>query len=275
MRGLGLDRPLAGQYVAFLANALHGDLGRSFAQGLPAGQLILAKLPATLELAGTAMVIAVSLGIPLGLWAGMNPHRWMDRVILASSALGFSIPTFWFALILIIVFGVHLGWLPPTGRGQTVSVLGINLSILTWDGWKHIIMPAVSLALFKTSLIIRLTRAGVREVMLLEYVKYARAKGLSRPRVILKHVLRNVLIPVVTVLGLETGNVIAFSVVTETVFAWPGIGKLLIDSIIVLDRPVIVSYLVMTVSLFVIINLTVDIAYSALDPRVRLRKLRA
>jgi peptide/nickel transport system permease protein len=275
IHGLGLDKSLPGQYASFVANALHGDLGRSFAQGLPAGRLILDRLPATLELAATTMVFAVLSGIPLGLWAGMTPGKWSDRIVLGGSALGFSIPTFWFALILIIIFGIYLGWLPPTGRGQTVRVLGIDLSILTLDGWRHILMPAISLAMFKTSLVIRLTRAGVREVMLLDYVKYARAKGVPRRRVIVGHVLRNVLIPVVTVLGLELGNVIAFSVVTETVFAWPGIGKLLIDSILVLDRPVIVSYLMLTVTMFVVINLAVDILYSVLDPRVRLGRARA
>jgi peptide/nickel transport system permease protein len=275
IQGLGLDRPILEQYFVFAENVLKGDFGRSFALGVPAGELILERLPATLELAFVAILIAIVVGIPLGLWAGIHPETLGGKLILGGSILGFSLPTFWVGLLLIMVFGVHLGWLPPTGRGPTQSVLGVELSVLTIQGWRHILLPAVTLALFKTALVIRLTRAGAREVMLLDYIKFARAKGISRARVVLVHVLRNVLIPVITVLGLETGNVIAFSVVTETIFAWPGIGKLLIDSIQVLDRPVMVSYLMLTVTLFVVINLVVDLLYSMLDPRVRFAKTTA
>jgi peptide/nickel transport system permease protein len=173
--------------------------------------------------------------------------------------------------MLIMVFSVYLGWLPPTGRGQTVMVLGIPVSFLTWDGLQHLFMPALNLALFKLSLLIRLTRAGTQEAMAQDYVRLARAKGLSMERVVRVHVLKNILIPIVTVTGLEFGSLIAFAIVTETIFAWPGMGKLLIDSINVLDRPVIVSYLLIVVVIFVLINLAVDLLYSALDPRVRSR----
>jgi len=267
---LGLDRPLWAQYGSFVAGALTGDLGRSFAHGMPALELILTRMPATLELAFAAMVIAVGLGIPLGLIAGLRPDSFIGKSIMAASILGFSLPTFWVGLMLIMLFAVFLGWLPSNGRGETVEIFGVPWSFLTTDGWAHLILPAVNLALFKLSLLIRLTRAGVREALTMDYVKFARAKGLSSSRIVGVHVLKNIMIPIVTVIGLEFGSVVAFAVVTESVFAWPGMGKLLLDSINVLDRPVIVAYLLIIVSLFVFINLVVDIAYSALDPRVRL-----
>ncbi len=267
---LGLDRPIMEQYGTFLARAASGDLGRSFVFNVPAIQLILDKLPATLELAFVAMVIAIALGIPLGLIAGLRPHSLLGRGIMAGSILGFSLPTFWVGLVLIMVFSVHLGWLPPNGRGETVDVFGIPVSFLTRDGLAHIAMPALNLALFKLSLLIRLTRAGTREAVLQDYVKFARAKGLGPRRVIGVHVLKNILIPIVTVIGLELGSVIAFAIITESIFAWPGTGKLLIDSINLLDRPVIVAYLLVIVTLFIAINFVVDVLYSILDPRVRL-----
>ncbi len=272
---LGLDRPLWSQYGSFVFGALSGDLGRSFAHGVPALELILTRMPATLELALTAMVIAVGFGIPLGLVAGLKPDGFIGRSIMTASILGFSLPTFWVGLMLIMLFAVFLGWLPSNGRGETVEVLGVPWSFLTLDGWAHLILPAVNLALFKLSLLIRLTRAGVREALTMDYVKFARAKGLTSGRIVGVHVLKNIMIPIVTVIGLEFGSVVAFAVVTESVFAWPGMGKLLLDSINVLDRPVIVAYLLIIVSLFVFINLVVDIAYSALDPRVRLGDLGA
>jgi peptide/nickel transport system permease protein len=272
---LGLDQPPWLQYWHFITGAFAGDLGRSFASNVPAVQLILQRMPATLELALTAMIIAVLLGIPLGLWAGLRPQSAAGKAIMAGSILGFSLPTFWVGLMLIMVFSVYLGWLPPTGRGRTVEVLGIELSILTWDGLQHILMPAFNLALFKLSLLIRLTRAGTREALTQDYVRYARAKGLSMRRVVAVHVLKNIMIPIVTVAGLEFGSVIAFAIVTETIFAWPGMGKLLIDSINVLDRPVIVAYLMIIVFMFIVINLVVDLLYSALDPRVRIAGARA
>ena len=267
---LGLDKPLWEQYLVFLGNALHGNLGRSFVFNEPSLSLIAGRLPATLELALSAMVLAVVLGLPLGLYAGLKPETALARTISAGSILGFSLPTFWVGIMLIMVFAVQLGWLPSTGRGTTVRVLGVDLSFLTWDGLKHLVLPAINLSLSRIALVIRLATSGTREVVHMDYVKFARAKGLRPRRVILVHVLGNILIPIVTVLGLETGAVIAFSVVTETIFAWPGMGRLIISSITVLDRPVIVAYLMMTVFLVILINLLVDVLYSVLDPRVRL-----
>jgi peptide/nickel transport system permease protein len=271
---LGLDRPLWSQYLHFLGGVFSGDLGTSFVFNEPAIRIILDRLPATLELAFAAMLIAIVLGIPLGLWAGLKPDGIAGRAITAGSILGFSLPTFWVGLMLILVFAVELGWLPATGRGATVTILGFRTSLLTADGLAHLALPALNLALFKLALVIRLARAGTREVVPLDYIKFARAKGLSTRRVILVHVLKNILIPIVTVLGLETGSVIAFAVVTETIFAWPGIGRLIIQAINQLDRPVIVAYLLMTVSMFIVINLIVDILYSVLDPRVRIAEVR-
>jgi peptide/nickel transport system permease protein len=272
---LGLDKPLWLQYLLFLRAALSGDLGHSFVQGTSALGLVLERMPATLELAIVAMLIAVVLGIPLGLWAGLKPDSIEGRSIMAGSILGFSLPTFWVGLMLIMVFSVMLGWLPSNGRGTTRLLLGVPVSFLTVDGWKHLIMPATNLALFNLALMIRLTRAGTREAMLQDYVRFARAKGLSNARVIGVHVLGNILIPIVTVMGLQFGSLIAFAIVTESVFAWPGMGKLLVDSINFLDRPVIVAYLLVIVTLFIVINLAVDILYSALDPRVRLADAKA
>jgi peptide/nickel transport system permease protein len=267
---LGLDKPILEQYLTFLARAVTGDLGRSFVYNVPAIQLILEKLPATLELAAVAMLIAIVLGIPLGLLAGLRPHSFAARAIMAGSIFGFSLPTFWVGLVLIMLFSVHLGWLPSNGRGETTLLLGVPVSFLTLDGLAHLAMPATNLALYKLSLLIRLTRAGTRETVLQDYVKFARAKGLTESRVVGVHVLKNILIPIVTVIGLELGSVIAFAIITETIFAWPGSGKLLIDSINQLDRPVIVAYLVVIVTVFIAINFVVDLLYSLLDPRVRL-----
>lgn len=270
IRALGLDLPLHQQYLVFLRKAVTGNLGESFVFSEPALGLILKRMPATLELALAAMVFAVVLGIPLGMWTGLYPGAPSSRTIMAGSILGFSLPTFWVGLMMIMVFAVMLGWLPSTGRGQTGTVLGITSSIFTVDGLRHLVLPAFNLALFRIALIIRLTRAGVRETLLQDFVKYARAKGLRERRVIFVHVLKNILIPVLTVLGLELGGVIAFAVVTETIFAWPGMGKLLVDSFNHLDRPVIVAYLLLMVCMFIVINFLVDVLYSVLDPRVRI-----
>ena len=275
IKALGLDLPLWQQYLHFLKNALQGDFGKSFVFGESALKLIIQRVPATLELAFTALILSILVGIPLGLFAGLKPESPVSKTIMGSSILGFSLPTFWVGIMMIMIFAVMLGILPSTGRGETVTILGIKVSFLTWDGFKHLLMPAFNLALLKISLVIRLTRAGTREVILQDYVKFARAKGLSNRRVIFVHVLKNILIPVVTVIGLELGNLIAFSVVTETVFAWPGMGKLIIDSIQLLDRPIIVAYLMIIVFMFVTINLVVDILYSVLDPRVRLQDIKA
>ncbi len=274
IRSLGLHLPLHEQYLVFLKNALKGELGNSFKAGIPATHLILQRMPATLELAFCSFLIAVGLGIPLGIWAGLRPESLSGKVIMGGSILGFSLPSFWVGVMLMLLFAVELNWLPATGRGETVPVLGVEVSFLTLDGLRHLILPAVNLALFKLSLMVRLTRASVRENLLMDYIKFARAKGLSMNRIIFVHVLKNILIPIITVLGLELGNLIAFSVVTETIFAWPGMGKLLIDSIDVLDRPVVVAYLMITIFMFIMINLVVDILYSLLDPRVRLGDIK-
>ncbi len=275
MRDLGLDRPVHEQYGYFVVNALQGDLGKSFIFGEPALQLIVQRMPATFELAIAALLIAVVLGIPLGVIAGLRPEAPSSKAIMAGSILGFSLPSFWVGIMMIMLFAVMLGWLPSTGRGDTVPFLGMQVSFLTWDGLQHLLLPAINLSLFKLSLVIRLARAGTREVVHQDYIKFARAKGLSESRVVLVHLLKNIMIPVVTVLGLEFGGLVAFSVVTETVFAWPGMGKLIIDSLHELDRPVVVAYLMIVVLMFVIINLLVDIVYSVLDPRVRLQDARA
>ena len=271
---LGLDRPILEQYGKFLKGAFTGDLGRSFVFGRPALEVIIERMPATMELALLAMVISVGLGVPLGLYAGLRPDAFSSRAIMAASILGFSLPTFWVGLLLIMLFAVQLGWLPSTGRGPTEEFLGLQLSILHWEGLRYALLPAINLALFKLSLIIRLTRAQVREQSMLDYIKFARAKGLSRSRVIGVHLLKNILIPLVTVIGLELGSVIAFAIVTESIFAWPGMGKLVIDSIFQLDRPVVVAYLLVVVFMFIMINLVVDLVYTALDPRVRLVEAR-
>jgi peptide/nickel transport system permease protein len=267
---LGLDQPLWKQYVLFVNDALHGNLGRSFVFNEPALRLIAQRMPATMELAVTAVLMSVVFGIPLGLYAGLYPDGVVARTIMAGSILGFSLPTFWVGLMLIMVFAVQLGWLPSTGRGATAELFGVQWSFLTIDGLRHLLLPALNLSLFNISLVLRLTRAGVRETLPMDFVKFARAKGLTPARVIFVHVLKNIMIPVVTVIGLELGSTVAFAVVTESVFAWPGMGKLIIDSINVLDRPVIVAYLMMIVLLFITINLVVDLLYTVLDPRVRL-----
>ena len=271
---LGLDRPVLEQYWIFVKSALSGDLGKSFVFGRPAIEVILERMPATLELAFLAMIMSVGLGIPLGLFAGLFPDKFMSKAIMAGSILGFSLPTFWVGLLLIMVFAVQLGWLPSTGRGPTEELFGIQLSILSMEGLRYAILPSLNLALFKLSLIIRLTRAQVREQALLDYIRFARAKGLPRSRVIGVHLLKNIMIPLVTVIGLELGSVIAFAIVTESVFAWPGMGKLVIDSIFQLDRPVVVAYLLVVVFMFIMINLVVDLVYSALDPRVRIAEAK-
>ena len=270
VRSLGLDRPLWEQYLRFLQSALSGDLGRSFIFGEPAMRLILQRLPATLELAGTAVFLSIVLGVPLGLYAGLRPNGVLSRTIMAGSIFGFSLPNFWVGIMLIMVFAVMLGWAPSTGRGDTATFLGITSSLFTRNGLAHLMLPAFNLALTNISLVIRLTRAGVMEAIHQDYIKFARAKGLSGRRIVGVHLMKNIMIPVVTVIGLEAGTLIAFAVVTETVFAWPGMGRLLIQAIQQLDRPLIVAYLMLIVFLFVIINLIVDICYSLLDPRVRL-----
>lgn len=269
---LGLDKPLWMQYLVFLGHAIQGNFGSSFLTGEPAMRLILERMPATLELACVAMLMSVLIGVPLGILAGLRPTAVGSRAIMTGSVLGFSLPNFWVGLMLIMLFAVMLGWLPASGRGDTVPVFGVPLSVLTLDGWASLILPATTIALAKCAMIVRVTRAATREALPMDYIKFARAKGLAEKRVLGVHLLKNILIPIVTIAGLEFGQVVAFAVVTETVFSWPGMGKLLIDSIVNLDRPVVVAYLMLIVFFLVILNLVVDIIYTVLDPRVRLER---
>ncbi|ODT65333.1 MAG: ABC transporter permease [Pelagibacterium sp. SCN 63-23] len=265
----GLDQPIWVQYFAFAGSALRGDFGRSFLTGQPAMQLILARMPATIELVVVAMGFAVLVGVPLGMLAGLRPKALSSKAVMTVSIFGFSLPTFWIGLMLIMLFSVYLGLLPASGRGDAVQIGGISISTLTADGWRHLILPALTLGLAKAALIIRVTRAATREVLPMDYIKFARAKGIRPNRILGVHLLKNILIPIVTVSGLEFGQAVAFAVVTETVFAWPGMGKLLIDSIIILDRPVVVSYLVLMVFFLIMLNLVIDILYMLIDPTAR------
>ena len=271
IRQYGLDQPLWRQYLTFLGNVAQGDLGTSMVYNIPVTDLVFSRLPATLELVFVSVCIATLVGIPAGLYAGYRPDTVGAKAIMALSVLGFSVPTFWIGMLLIMGFAVQLGWLPSGGRGDMGTFLWFRTSLATGDGWSHVIMPALNLSLFKMGLLIRLTRAGMVEAMSTDYVKFARAQGLPDRQIVFRHILRNISIPIVTVFGLELGSTLAFAVVTESVFNWPGVGKLIIDSILQLDRPVMVSYLVLVVILFVLINLTVDLVYARLDPRVRLR----
>ncbi len=269
IRFYGLDRPLWEQYVIFLGNLLRGDFGRSFVFNMPVFSLIMSRLPATLELTVAAVLGATLIGVPLGIYAGYRPQSAAAKTIMGLSILGFSVPTFWVGLILILTFAVWLGWLPAGNRGDTVRVLGVEWSFLTANGLKHLLLPALNLSLFKLAMMIRLARAGTREVMLTDTVKFARAAGLSEATILRRHVLKLISIPIVTVFGLEFGSTLAFAVVTETIFSWPGVGKLIIDSINTLDRPVMAAYLVLVAFFFIMINLTVDLSYAVLDPRLR------
>ncbi len=268
---LGLDLPIWQQYGSFLWRALHGDLGNSFVHGMPAVQLILQRMPATLELVVVAMLLTCLVGIPLGLVAGLYRDGPVGRGLMAGSVLGFSLPNFWQGMVFILLFAVWLGWLPAAGRGPTVDVLGIPFSFLTLAGLSYIALPALNLAITNIALILRLTASGVVEARSQDYVRFARAKGVKPGRIVRRHILRNILIPVVTVIGMEFGSLIAYSTITETVFSWPGMGKLLIDSVYQLDRPVVVAYVMLVTLLFVVINLVVDILYAVLDPRVQLQ----
>jgi peptide/nickel transport system permease protein len=269
IRHYGLDQPLWRQYLVFLGRLLQGDLGRSFVLNIPVLHLVLSRLPATLELALTSVLIGAFIGIPLGIYAGYRPESPVSKAIMAASVLGFSVPTFWVGLILILTFAVNLDWLPAGDRGETVEIFGVGWSFLTWDGLRFLALPAINLSLFKLAMLIRLSRAGTREIMLSDTVKFARAAGLTDFTILRRHVLRLISIPLVTVFGLEFGSTLAFAVVTETIFSWPGVGKLIIDSITSLDRPVMVGYLILVAFLFVTINLVVDLTYAVLDPRLR------
>jgi peptide/nickel transport system permease protein len=270
-RHLGLDRPFHIQYVSFLKNALRGDLGNSFIFNKPAVGLIVERIPATLELAVSAMLLAVIIGIPAGMYAAVRPKSWLSKTIMSGSLLGISLPVFWLGILFVLIFSVVLGWLPSSGRGETALFAGLRLGFLTPDGMAHLILPAATIAVFQLALIIRLVRAGMMEVLLQDFIKFLKAKGLSEGRVIYIHAMKNIMIPVVTIVGLQLGNIIAFAIVTETIFAWPGMGKLVIDSIHGLDRPVVLAYLLIVSLMFVILNFLVDMVYTFLDPRIRLK----
>jgi peptide/nickel transport system permease protein len=268
----GLDKPLWEQFLGFLSRHVRADFGRSFVFNMPVLELILSRLPATLELTLAAVLGATLLGVPLGMYAGYRPDSPVSRVVMGLSVLGFSVPTFWIGLVLILTFAVWLGVLPAGGRGDTVTVFGIGWSFLTLNGLQHLLLPAVNLSLFKLAMMMRLARAGTREIIMTDTVKFARASGQSEWTILRRHVLRLISIPIVTVFGLEFGSTLAFAVVTETIFSWPGVGKLIIESIQSLDRPVMVAYLMLVAFLFIVINFLIDIAYAALDPRLRARR---
>jgi len=270
---LGLDRPLLVQYFVFIKNALHGELGDSFIHNRPAIKLILERLPASLELSIFAMLFAIIFGIPLGVLVGLKSSTLYSKGIMAVSILSFSMPTFWSGILMIMIFGMKLHLLPTTGRGDIIKILGLNISFLTFDGIKHLIMPAINLGLYPFGLLIRLTASGVKETLLLDFVNFAMAKGLKKLRIIYIHIMKNILIPIVTTIGVQFSLIFAFSVLTESIFGWPGMGKLLLDSIVMLDRPVIIAYLLVITIIFIIINMIVDMIYSVLDPRIKLRSL--
>ncbi|OQY51366.1 MAG: ABC transporter permease [Desulfobacteraceae bacterium 4572_89] len=265
----GLDRPFYVQYVNFLGNALEGDFGKSYLSQVDALDTILERFPATFELALTAILISLSAGVALGVLVSIKPNGVVSRLIMASSLGGISIPTFLMGILWVMLFAVYLEWLPPFGRGDTVQIGSWRSSFFTLDGWKHIIMPALTLSGYQLAVILRLTRAGMREVLSEEYIKTAWSKGLSPFKVIVKHALRNVLIPVVTIAGLSFGELIAFSIVTESIFQWPGMGNLLLVSIFETDHPVIVTYIMLAAFIILFINILVDLLYAWLNPKIQ------
>ena len=266
----GLDQPPYVQYWRFLTNALQGNFGISYETRLPALGLIIERIPATVELAISAMVFAFIVGVGLGVAVSVNPGAWLSRAIMAGSLGGISIPTFLIGIILIMLFAVEWGFLPPFGRGDTVA-LGDwwSTNFLSVDGLKHLILPAFTLGMYQLAVLLRLTRSGMREVLTTEYIKTAWAKGLSPSRVVLKHALRNVMIPVITVAGLQFGELIAFSLVTETIFQWPGLGNLLLQALYEADQPIIVTYISLVAVLILTINIVVDMLYALLNPKIR------
>lgn len=267
---LGLDKPLYVQYWIFLKNALRGEFGRSYTHFVPALGLIVSKFPATIEIVIVAMGLTIFLGISLGVIAGARPRSKLSKLIMFGSLAGISLPSFFMGMVYIFVFAVILRWLPVSGRGDIGTFLGIRTSLATLDGWRHIILPSMTLALLNIATIIRLVRAGMMDVMRQDFIKFARAKGVAPRKVLYGHALKNILIPVVTIFGLQLGELIAFTTITETIYAWPGMGKLLIDSITNLDRPIISAYLLFVAILFVVINFVVDILYTFIDPRIDL-----
>lgn len=271
-RSLGLDQPLPLQYLRFIGRAVQGEFGVSYRNIEPVSRVIASRLPATLELSLIAALLALGVGIPMGVYAGLRPRAWAARALQIVSLVGISVPSFVTGILLILVFSISLNWLPSFGRGETVQLGVWSTGFLTASGWKSLLMPAITLALFQLTLFMRLTRTQMMEVLRSEYIKFARARGLRERAINYRHALRNTLIPIVTVAGLQLGSMIAFSIITETVFQWPGLGLLIIQAISFSDVPVIAAYLLLIALLFVLINLVVDLLYFAVDPRLRAQR---
>ncbi|MDB5412676.1 MAG: transporter permease [Rubritepida sp.] len=266
---LGLDQPFFIQFATFVGNALQGEFGLSYRLSRPVAELIADRAPATLELAVCAAFIALAVGVPLGVYTGIFRHSWLSRFFLTFSLIGVSLPTFLIGILLILTFSVWLGWLPSFGRGDVVQIGWWSTGFLTWSGIKAMILPAITLGLFQLTLIMRLVRSEMMEVLRSDYIKFARARGLSNRSVYFGHALKNTLVPVITIAGLQLGSIIAFAIVTETVFQWPGMGLLFIQSVGAADIPVMAAYLMLIAAVFVTINLVVDLLYYAVDPRLR------
>jgi peptide/nickel transport system permease protein len=273
IKQLGLDQPFFVQYFRFLWTALHGNFGISYRLAQPVGSLIAERLPATLELAITASVLAFAIGVPMGVYTGIHRNTPLSRLFMMGSLIGVSLPTFLLGILLILLFSVWLGWLPSFGRGPVVHVGGWwTTGFTSWAGIRSLILPAVTLGLFQMTLIMRLVRAEMLEVLRTDYIKFARARGLTNRTINFGHALKNTLVPVITIIGLQFGGIVAFSLVTETVFQWPGMGLLLVQSVTVADVPVMSAYLLLIALVFVLINLIVDLLYYAVDPRLRVRR---
>jgi peptide/nickel transport system permease protein len=268
-RDLGLNDPIIVQFYHFLVNAVQGDFGLSLRQGQKVSVLLRDRLPATLELSIAAALIALVIGVPLGVYTALKRNGKLSQAFLAFSLLGVSLPTFLIGILLILVFSVQLGWLPSYGRGDTVKLGWWTTGLLTTSGWKHLILPAVTLSLFQVALVLRLVRSEMLEVLRADYIKFARARGLTKRAIHFGHALKNTLVPVITIMGLQLGGIIAFAIVTETVFQWPGMGLLFIQAVQFADIPVMAAYLCLISFIFVLINLIVDLLYFAVDPRLR------
>jgi peptide/nickel transport system permease protein len=269
---LGLNDGFVVQFARFVRHAAQGNFGLSYQQARPVGQIILEKMPATLELSFMAAFLALLFGVPMGIYTGLNRHSWASQAILAISLVGVSLPTFLIGILLILIFAVTLGWLPSFGRGAIVHIGWWTTGLLTVDGWRAIILPSITLALFQMTLIMRLVRAEMIEVLHTDYIKFARARGLTSRAVNFGHALKNTLVPVITITGLQLGSIIAFAVITETVFQWPGMGLMFIQAVTFADIPVMAAYLVMVGFFFVAINLVVDLLYYVVDPRLRIER---
>ena len=266
---LGLNAPAPIQFVRFMGNAAQGKFGLSYRTSEPVGRMILERMPATLELSLCAAIFALFVGVPMGVYTGLYPKHWTSQVLQAVSLVGVSLPTFLIGILLILVFAVYLKWLPSFGRGQTVDVGWWTTNFMTWKGVQALVLPSITLGLFQLTLLMRLVRSEMLEVMRTDYIKFARARGLANRAINFGHALKNTLVPVITVAGLQLGAIIAFAIVTETVFAWPGVGQLFIQSVQFADIPVMAAYLMLIGLLFVLINLIVDLLYFAVDPRLR------